>query len=354
MSEHEINYGFSTGICAAGAVKACAVFLRYGYVPECVSVKNLEGQIFNLNVTRRGNMIGIIKDSGDDQKHDITHGIFISAEIKLTGRKGGVKFLAGAGVGTVTLKGLKIPVGEPAINPIPRIIIKNTVREIFFNDEEIIITIKIPDGEKIARDTFNSRLGIIGGLSILGTTGIVKPMNEAALLESLSLEMNVIKNLGHEKIFIAFGHSSAEFLLNEFNLHESDRNIIQAENYIGHVIDEAVKLNFTHAVIAGQPGKLLKVAAGNFQTHNKISDGRFEALCCHLGIIGAPSEFIKKIYSCNTTDEAVKIIRDNKFERVWKNLAQAVVNKCNIRVKYKIKFSVYFIDLDGGLLSCEI
>ncbi len=344
------NSGYTTGICAAGAVKACAMFLKNGVVPENVLIKNLDGELFDLRVVKNNNLLGIIKNSGAET-HDITNGIFIGAEIFLTGNQGGIKFLKGEGVGVATLEGLKIPVGEPAINPIPRMIIKNNLREIFNDGEEILIKIIIPDGEKIALNTFNPRLGILGGLSILGTTGHVKPNDERALLESLSLELNVIKNnFDSDKIYITFGNISQKFLMQLFNIQS--QKIIQAENYIGHVLDEAARLNFNEAIIAGMPGKLLKVAAGNFVTHNKICDSRFEVLCCHLALIGASRELIKRVYECNTVNQAVKIIDDANFNSVWDNLAQAALKKCEVRVKNLMRFRIYFLNDDGGVLGC--
>ena len=344
------NSGYTTGICAAGAVKACAIFLKNGVVPENVLIKNLDGEIFKLNVVKNNNLLGIIKNSGDEV-NDVTNNLFIGAEIFLTGSKGDIKFLKGEGVGVVTLEGLKIPVGEPAINPIPRMIIKNNLREIFNDDEEILIKIIIPDGEKIALNTFNPRLGVKGGLSILGTTGHVKSNDERALLESMTLELNVIKNnYDGEKIFITFGNISQKFLMQLFKI--PSQKIIQAENYIGHVLDESARLNFREAIIAGMPGKLLKVAAGNFVTHNKISDGRFETLCCHLAIMGASSDFVKKIYSCNTVNQAVKIIDGANLNLVWNNLAQAVLRKCEARVNNIMQFQIYFLNENGGIMGC--
>ena len=342
--------GFTTGTCAAGAAKASAIFLCFHEVVESVKVKNLEGKEFILKVFHEeNNFFSVIKDSGDD-KSDITNGIKIFAKIEIVEGKNKIFFEAGEGVGIVTLPGLKIPVGEPAINPVPRKMIEIAVREII-SEKSLKVFIKIPDGEEIAKKTFNPRLGIKGGLSILGTSGIVKPMNEKALLDSLSLELNMISSLGFKKIYITFGYTSEKSLRKIFNI--KTRNIIQAGNYIGHVIDEALRLNFNHVIICGHPGKLLKVAAGSFNTHNKISDGRLEALCTHLALAGADKDLIKKIFYSNTTNEAIEIINENNFNFVWNNIAEIISLKCRERTFNKMIFDVYIIDNEGKILGAE-
>lgn len=340
--------GFTTGTCATAAAKASAIFLVNGKISEFVSVKNLEGREFILKVFyEEQNFFSVIKDSGDD-KSDITNGIKIFSRVEILEGNNEIFFEAGEGVGVVTLPGLKIPVGEPAVNPVPRKMIELAVREII-PKKSIKILIKIPNGEEIAKKTFNPRLGIKGGLSILGTTGIVKPMNEKALLDSLTLELNMIKSLGFNKIYITFGGTGEKLLRKIFNL--TSRNVIQAENYIGHVLDEAVKLNFTHAVICGHAGKLLKVAAGSFNTHNKISDGRREALCTHLALAGADKDLITRIFYSNTTNEAIEIINSKNFNFVWDNIAKIISLKCRERIFYKLRIDTAIIDNDGKVLG---
>ena len=340
--------GFTTGTCAAGASKASAIFLYSGRIVENVKIKNLEGREFFLKVFHEeDNFFSVIKDSGDD-KSDVTNGIKIFARVEILEGNNEIFFEGGEGVGVVTLPGLKIPVGEPAINPVPRKMIENAVREII-PEKSIKIIIKIPGGEEIAKKTFNPRLGIKNGLSILGTSGIVKPMNEKALLDSLSLELNMIYSLGFKKIFITFGNTGEKFIRKIFNLNS--RNVIQAENYIGHVIDEALRLNFTHVIICGHPGKLLKVAAGSFNTHNKISDGRREALCTHLALAGANKDLITKIFHSNTTNEAIKILDENNFNFIWNNIAEIISIKCSERTFYKMIFDIFIIDNDGKILG---
>ena len=305
-----LRKGFTTGTCAAAAAKACALYLRDGSCPDSVRVRNPEGHVFYVKVFREGDSFGVIKDSGDDIC-DITNGIKVLVRLEILHGHDEIIFAAGHGVGTVTLPGLKVKVNEPAINPVPRKMIELAIRDVIPTGA-IRVVISIPNGEELAKKTFNPRLGIIGGLSILGTTGIVKPMNESALLESLSLEMNMIRSLGFDDIYITFAGTGEKFLRQIFNL--TSRNIIQSGNYIGHVLDEAIRLEFKHAVIFGHPGKLLKVASGNFNTHNKISDGRLEALCTQLAILGASRSIIERVYHSNTTNEVISIVSSEGYK----------------------------------------
>lgn len=339
--------GITTGTCAAGAAKASAIFITSGKIPESVTVKNPDGLKFSMPVSHEGEYFCIVKDSGDDRA-DITNGAKILARVEIVGGDGSIEFVAGNGVGVVTLPGLKIPPGEPAINPIPREMIRLAVREII-PLKSVRVIISVPGGEALAQRTFNPRLGIVGGISILGTTGIVKPMNESALLESLTLEMSMIHSLGFREVYIAFAGMGENFTRKIFNLN--GRNVIQCGNYPGHVLDESATLGFTHAIICGHPGKMLKVAAGNFITHSKIADGRLESLCTHLALIGAGQNLIHRIFHSNTTNEAIDIIRASGFCGVWENIAVTISRKCRERTHDAMKVDAVIFDGDGKILG---
>lgn len=343
----KLRTGITTGTCAAGASKAFAVLMTSGKCPDSVSVKNLDGHEFIVHTFRENEYCCVVKDSGDD-KADITDGVHVLSRLEVIDGKGRIEFVAGEGVGTVTLPGLKAAVGEAAINPVPREMIAQAVREVI-PDKSLRVIISIPGGEELARRTFNPRLGIAGGLSILGTTGIVKPMNEEALLSSLTLELNMIYSLGFRKLYITFASSGEKFLRNIFCV--GGRNIIQCGNYPGYVIDEASRLGFEHAIIAGHPGKLLKVCAGNFITHSHIADGRLEALCTHLALMGAGRETVRKVYGSNTTREAIDIVRTEGYSAVWSVLAERVALRCTERVGGKMKVNAVFLDGEGGVLG---
>lgn len=341
-----LRTGITTGTCAAGAAKASAVFLCTGKSLSHVTVRNLEGHEFRLAVFRSGEYFGVVKYSGDD-KADITDGARVLAKVEPLHGEGVIEFIAGEGVGTVTLPGLKVPPGEPAINPVPRKMIELAVREV--TGQSVRVTISIPGGRELAERTFNPRLGILGGLSVLGTSGIVRPMNEQALLESITLEMNMIYSLGFRELYMSFAGTGEKLIRSHFKI--TSRNVIQCINYPGHVLYEAVRLGFEHVIILGHPGKLLKVASGSFNTHSKISDGRLESLCTHLAILGAPREVIISVFNSNTTAEAIDIVKSSGFSEVWEVLARRVSFRCRQRALGKLKVSVFFADSDGEILG---
>ena len=343
-----MNTGITTGTCAAGAAKASALSLA-GREAARVTVRNLESREFVLDVFREGEYFGVRKYSGDDRA-DITDGVRVLARVEVLGGEGGIFFCAGEGVGTVTLPGLKVAVGEPAINPVPREMITLAVREVF-PKESLRITIAIPGGVELARKTFNPRLGIIGGLSILGTTGIVKPMNEHALLDSLTLELSMIRAMGFSEVYITFAATGEKFTRQLF--HVQGKNVIQCANYPGYVLDECARLGFTRAVIAGHPGKLLKVSAGSFNTHSRFSGGGLESLCTQLAILGAGRELVQRVYHSNTTREAIEIVKREGYSLVWRVLAGITARKCIEKTGGSVKVSAVFFDGDGQVLGSD-
>ncbi len=352
MCNHErsaLRTGITTGTCAAGAAKAAAIFLCSGECVDVVSVRNPDGVEFVLHTFRDGEYFGVVKYSGDDRA-DITDGVKVLARVEYADGEGEIFFAAGEGVGTVTLPGLKVPPGDPAINPVPREMISLAVREVIPR-KSLRVTVSIPGGEELAKRTFNPRLGIIGGLSVLGTTGIVKPMNEDALLSSLTLELSMIYSLGFREVYITFAGTGEKFTREIF--HVGGRNVIQCGNYPGYVLDEAAGMGFTHAVIAGHPGKLLKVAAGSFCTHSRTSGGQLEALCTHLALVGAGVDVIRRVYHSNTTNEAIELVRSAGMCDVWRSLAGAVVRKCMERTRGVLEVDAVFFDNAGNVLGFE-
>ena len=343
----DLRTGITTGTCAAGAAKACALFLAGLGEPETVRVSNPNGHVFTLRTFREGECFGVVKYSGSD-KGDVTDGVRVLVCVERSGGEGGIEFAAGEGVGTVTLPGLKVNVGEPAINPVPREMIACAVREVL-PALALRVTVSIPGGQDLARRTFNPRLGIVGGLSVLGTTGIVKPMNERALLDSLTLELEMIHTLGFAEVYIVFAGTGEKFTRRLFNVQ--GRNIIQCANYLGYVLDECVRLGFTRATLCGHTGKLLKVAAGSFNTHSKVSGGGLEALCTQLALMGACPELVGRVYHANTANEAAEIVRSEGYSAVWSILAEIVAHKAIERTNNSMKVSAVFIDGEGQVLG---
>ncbi|MBQ3626886.1 MAG: cobalamin biosynthesis protein CbiD [Synergistaceae bacterium] len=346
-----LREGYTTGTCAAAAAKAAAIFLAENICVNQVKVTGPTGREFLIDVFKiDNNKFGAIKDAGDDV--DITDGMTIctSLEILDDNNLNKIIFEAGEGVGVITLPGMKLPVGEAAINPGPRIMIENALREVL-GDKGVKVIISIPGGEEKAQHTFNPRLGVKGGLSVLGTTGVVKPMDEAALIASLDLELSVIKSLEVEDLIITFGNTGELAVRKAFNIAEEDRVIIQAGNYIGHVLDEAARLGFKRCLVAGHPGKLLKVTAGSFYTHNRAADGRLEALCTHAALNGVETKIIKDLYNCRTTENAIEIIDNLKLNYLWQILAEVTARRCENRNFGELICDAAFVNNNAEILG---
>ena len=232
----KLREGFTTGSCAAAAALACCLWIRDGKCPDQVCITVPEGRQYVPSIIPHEDFAcGVIKDSGDDP--DITKGTEIIAHVKPLDGDGEIIFRAGEGVGVITEDGLKIPKGEAAINPVPRQMIAGAVRSVFGN-RGAMVTISIPRGCEIAKKTFNPRLGIMGGLSILGTSGVVRPMSEDALKESLYAELKMRAVQGAETIVFTFGNQGEEAM----RVLCPGLPIVQVSNYIGFMLDAALEL----------------------------------------------------------------------------------------------------------------
>lgn len=341
-----LREGISTGSCAAAAAKAAAMKLLNGVCPQSVEIAAPGGRILTIPVQDTPRGCGVVKDAGDDP--DATDGLLILAQVELGGGAGEITFAGGEGVGTVTLPGLKIPPGEPAINPVPRAMITSALRSVI-GAQSALVTISVPGGEETAKRTFNPRLGVTGGISILGTTGIVRPMNEESIFESLTLELNTHAAAGQSVIAIAFGNTGEQAMRKAFGFE--GRCAVQCGNYIGYMLDEAARLGFKRALLCGHPGKLLKVAAGSFNTHNRTGDGRLEALCTQAAIAGASSALVRELYECMTTENAMRIVRQNGLDGLWTTLAGITAKRCTDRSFGEMPVEAAYVDNDGKILG---
>lgn len=341
----KLREGFTTGSCAAAAALACCLWKRDGSCPEQVCITVPEGRKYlPCIIAHQDGSCGVIKDSGDDP--DITNGLEIIAKVDLLEQDGEISFRAGEGVGTITQRGLKIPVGEAAINPMPREMIAESVRSVFGN-RGAVVTLSIPKGREIAQKTFNPRLGIVGGLSVLGTSGVVRPMSEEALKESLYAELKMRVLQGTQSLGFTFGNQGEEAMRGIC----PSLPIVQVSNYIGFMLDSAVELGVKRLVIGGHPGKLAKVAAGVMQTHSKYADARREAIITRLALMGAEREMLEKVDKCVTTDAVMTLVAEAGLCEVWNRLAEAVWRYCSLRVNGEIEISVLFIDGRGEILG---
>ena len=340
-----LREGFTTGSCAAAAALACCLWQRDGACPERVSIVVPEGRTYAPEiVAHEDGRCGVIKDSGDDP--DITGGMEIIAAVDLSEEEGGISFRAGEGVGVVTQPGLKIPVGEAAINPVPRRMIEDAVRSVF-GPRAACVTVSIPGGEEVAKKTFNPRLGIEGGLSVLGTSGIVRPMSEEALKDSLVEELKMRLAQGHTHLIYTFGNQGEEAMRALF----PGLPIVQVSNEIGFMLDAAAELGVARVLLGGHPGKLAKVAAGVMQTHSHTADARREAIVTQLALMGAPVSLMRKVYEGVTTDVAVAQIEEAGYGAVWDQVALAAKRYCSARVRDEILIDVVVADASGRVLG---
>lgn len=319
--QNELREGYTTGSCAAAGVAAASLYLLTRQPVVCVRIDTPSERQLSIDVrmVEAGQDYAVFaarKDGGDDI--DVTHGLEVVAKVQIMPIDGGIRFVGGEGVGTVTLRGLKLAVDEPAINPMPRKMMENELRK-YFPSKQAVITVSIPDGEAVARKTFNPRLGIVGGLSVLGTTGIVRPMSVDAIIATVREELHVKYAANPMQVILTFGAMGEKALVKE---GYNQSRMVQVSNYIGSGLDMAAQVGFNEIIIAGHTGKLIKVAAGIFNTHSAIADARAEIICAHAAMEGGTTKLIEALYQSPTTAAADDLLkRAGLATRVWKRLA---------------------------------
>lgn len=310
-NQKKLRMGYTTGSCAAAAAKAAARMLLSGEKIDQVSLMTPKGILLYLDIEEqncgaRAVSCGVRKDAGDDP--DVTNGLLICAKVEKT-EGDGIVLDGGPGVGRVTRKGMEQAVGEAAINKVPRRMIMEAVAgecEKYGYAGGMSVEIFIPGGEEAAKKTFNPRLGIIGGLSVLGTSGIVEPMSEKALTDTIFLEMKMLKADGYERCYLVPGNYGSDFLKEE--LGYDGRLAVKCSNYIGEAIDYAAELGMKELLLIGHVGKLIKLAAGVMNTHSREADCRMEVLASHAAMAGADRELVCRIMGCINTTEALDLL----------------------------------------------
>ena len=318
-----MKYGFTTGSCAAAASGAAAYMLLTGKTKTDITVETPSGRIFKaaiLDIKRSENSVScaVRKTAGDDP--DITDGALIYSEVSI--RESGFSIDGGKGVGRVTRPGLDQPVGAAAINRVPREMIEKKVREVcsfagYSGGLKIIIS--VPEGERLAEKTFNPKLGIAGGISILGTSGIVEPMSERAFIETIRLELKQKRAEGERRTVISPGNYGREFMKKSYGF-DLDRSV-KCGNFIGLTVDMAKEEGFGELLLVGHIGKLIKVAGGIMNTHSREADCRMEILAS-LGLLcGADGGTARSILRCALTDEAVEILDEAGIKQAVMDMA---------------------------------
>ena len=324
----KLRYGYTTGSSATAATKAALMYLLDDSkhdIPE-VTIKLPSGNSLTISVNsleKKENSVlaSVIKDGGDDP--DVTHGLEIYSKVSLRNDLK-INIFGGIGVGKVTKKGLPVAPGNSAINPVPLKMIRETVEEMLPEGFGADVEISVPKGEETAKKTLNAKLGIIGGISIVGTTGIVKPMSEESWKASLAIELKMaLENAGNGEAIFLFGNRGKQYLSDNF-----DDNISQAiviSNFVGYMFDRACEFEAKKIYFIGELGKFVKVAGGIFHTHSRVSDAKMEILTANALLVGESTENMKKIMASNTTEEATKYIEKTE---VYNLLAEKAKQKC--------------------------
>lgn len=324
----QLRLGYTTGSCAAAAAKAAAYMLLTGRRLERVGLTTPKGirldlQVREIQMRTDSVSCAIEKDGGDDP--DVTTGMLIFATVERQ-KNPGIEIDGGAGVGRVTKPGLDQPVGAAAVNSVPRRMICENIQEIQqltddFSGLKVIIS--VPSGEELAKKTFNPRLGIVGGISILGTTGIVEPMSEQALVDTIAVELRQRRKSGAEFVLLTPGNYGADYIRDTLRIDPTEA--VQTSNYIGDAIDLCRELGFRGALLVGHVGKLVKLAGGMFNTHSKYGDCRMEILAAYAAASGLDSGKTGEILQCAACDEAVKILKNSGFfEHAFLHLTERI------------------------------
>ena len=349
----KMRCGYTTGSCAAAAAKGAAEMLLTGRKVDKVELMTPKGillrpDIIEPVIENERALCAVVKDSGDDP--DITNGIRVFAEVRLAHSE--VKIMGGEGIGIVTKAGLDQPVGEAAINSVPRRMITASVLEIaekygYSGGFEVIVS--VPDGVELASKTYNPRMGIEGGISIIGTSGIVEPMSNTALVETIRTEAKMRRAEGQRNMLLTIGNYSESFVQNElpFSLERS----VTCSNFIGDAIDIGLELGFESILIVGHIGKLVKLGAGIMNTHSSWADGRMDVLVTCGVLAGADTETLKKLPDCATADAAMDILDEAGYlEDTVRVLEKRMDYYLNARVKNEIRIAAISFSYKRDLL----
>lgn len=354
-NNRKLRRGYTTGSCAAAAAKGAAMMLLGGKRVEQVELMTPKGILLRLplaEICQEGEFAacGVVKDGGDDP--DATSGLLVCARVSKC-EEPGVHIDGGRGVGRVTLPGLDQPPGAAAINRVPRKMIAEEVGKVcsqYGYEGGIQVLVTVPQGEEAAKKTFNPRLGITGGISILGSTGIVEPMSEQALVKSIEVEMNVRIAQGAEVLLVTPGNYGEAFLKEHLPL-PFEKNM-KCSNFIGETIDMAVDKGVSGILFVGHIGKLVKVAGGIMNTHSHCADCRCELLAANGLKAGLSREGALEILETATTDEALDVLaREGVLEPAMKHVADRIQFYLGHRSYEKIELGAVFFSSVRGYLG---
>ena len=345
-----LRCGYTTGSCATAAAKAATIMLETGKNINYVDIDTpanilLTLEVYHPIIEEDFASCSIIKDAGDDP--DNTDGIQIYAKVS---RRDDEDILidGGEGIGRITRKGLFGEIGEAAINPVPREMIKKEVRKVSLKGYDVLIY--APEGEKIGKKTFNENIGIEGGISIIGTKGIVYPMSEEALLKTIYMEVDMIAGeYGLDHIVLVPGNYG-EKISEKIGIH---RPRVKVSNYIGDSLLYAYNKGFKSITLIGHIGKFAKLSIGVFNTHSKICDGRMEAFIYYLAKMDAPKALLEKVDNAITAEEGINICIEAGYGQVVKAMEQGAVDRIKRYLKDEdLKVRVLIYSMERGVDIC--
>ncbi|MCC2229851.1 cobalt-precorrin-5B (C(1))-methyltransferase CbiD [Lachnospiraceae bacterium CLA-AA-H215] len=355
-----MRHGFTTGSCAAAASKAAAYMLLTGHRKNQITIETPGGisytaEIIDIHIGEHCASCAVVKDGGDDP--DVTTGMKIYSKVSLTEEADGkcavLHIDGGEGIGRVTRPGLDQPVGNAAINHVPRAMIAKEVSEVcalldYRGGLDIVIS--VPGGEALAARTFNPRLGIVGGISILGTSGIVEPMSSQALLDTIRVELNQRRAEGYDSVAVTPGNYGRDYMKRRYG-YDLDRSV-KCSNFIGQTIDMAAELGFQRILLTGHIGKLIKVAGGIMNTHSREADARMELLAAFALRCQVPAECARRILDCLNTEEALALLQESgKLQEVMDYAMERICFYLDKRAGQRLEIACIMYSSEFGELA---
>ncbi|BDC17934.1 cobalt-precorrin-5B (C(1))-methyltransferase CbiD [Acidianus sp. HS-5] len=333
------RFGITTGAVAAAAAKASAIYLTKGETPSSVTIPTPIGIRIEIPVEEyfEGKCAKVKKFSGDNP--DVLDGLEITACSELSAS---VQIIGSKGIGTVTRPGLKLEIGEKSISPIARQMIIDALKEV---TDKVKVTIIVPNGEELSKNTMNPDVGVSGGISILGTTGIEYPVSDEDYIDHIKTEMCVIKATGNNKVVLAPGNTSFSFAKKIYG-----DVVVKIGDRIGDSIKLAIDEGFSHVVIVSLPGKITKVSAGLLNTHSKFGDARIESIVYASVVSGLSTEKIREIANSLTVAEALESLSLEERKKVMSIIAKRVLSRLS---KFQVKKGVIILSDDGQVLAEE-
>lgn len=345
-----LRCGYTTGSCAAAAAKASVIMFETKRMLDYVAIDTPAGirlklEVNNPTITSEFASCSIVKDAGDDP--DNTDGIEIYAKVTMR-RDGAIHIDGGKGIGRITRKGLFGKVGEAAINPVPKEMIEKEIKDASDNGYDVLIY--APEGEVIGKKTFNAQIGIEGGISIIGTKGIVYPMSEEALLKTIYMEVDMIMDkYGGGNIVLVPGNYG-EKIAENLGLSKSK---VKVSNYLGESLLYIYNKGFKSITLIGHIGKFAKLSIGIFNTHSNISDTRMEAFIYYLAMMGAPITVLSRINNAITAEEALNMVVEEGYEDMVRQMEKGAEYRIKKYLKdNEIKVKVIIYSMESGVDIC--